>query len=192
MKKFLLGFVLLAVAGTANAQCGPGGCGVGGAGIFRGRGVSAGYSYAPAYSYATVAPATSGGCSGGTTAYYQPSTTYSYPAYGAPAVCPTCTPQQVAPAAPAPPMPQATSSDPMVLASDGRYYPLSAWSRPQVTYQQPAVQYAAAPVYYAAPAVQQPAYVAAPAQVYAGPIYSAYVVETRTPAPVTRVVVRTR
>lgn len=145
-----------------QAQCGPGGCspGIGrrGASVSFGTSSYPSYSAVPSYTYA----APSGGCSGGASAYYMPQ--MSYPAYGAPQACPTCPqPQQ---AAPAPPMPQATS-DPMVLASDGRWYPLSAWSRPQATYQQPA-QYAAVPAYYSAPVQPQ---------------YNAYVVETRSAAP---------
>lgn len=167
MKKWMLLFALwCAMPDTSQAQCGPGGCGVSAGRGLRptsfGTSTYPTYSAMPSYSYA----APSGGCSGGASAYYMPQ--MSYPAYGAPQACPTCPqPQQ---AAPAPPMPQATS-DPMVLASDGRYYPLSAWSRPQATYAAPqyaAPQYAAAPTYYAAPVQPQ---------------YNAYVVETRSAAP---------
>lgn len=145
--------LLFAYAPQLPAQCGPNGCGVSAGRGLRSMSYAPAQSYQPTYSYSYAAP--SGGCSGGTTAYYQP--TVTYPAYGQPTY-------QAAPAvAPAPPMPQATS-DPMVLASDGHWYPLSAWSRPATGIQQPT-----------------PAYVAAVGQVYAGPIYSAYVVEARTP-----------
>lgn len=144
LARLLVLFALwLAFAGTTSAQCGPGGC------------PPRAYSmpqpqYAqPAYAYSQGGTGCTGGTAARQTIYYQ----------SPPTVCPECQPQRQA--APLPPPPPQAASD-MVLASDGRYYPRSAWQQAPPVVNAYVVESRSTIPVYATPVYAPAAYAAVP------------------------------